>query len=150
MGRGKNTRRGCWQSMLLIRKAHPLLWDQPSSWFQRGRGATQGVGPGSTNQRQDAIDRHVAPVGPRVVVERVGGELFQGEGGRVVDVEIVGRRRVLHTPLHLLVNRINQRHHGLSPIPPPSGVPSPSLLAGPPRVLRHNLMKPSRHSNSGD
>lgn len=24
---------------------------------------------------------------------------------------------VLHTPLHLLVNRINQRHHGLSPIP---------------------------------
>lgn len=25
--------------------------------------------------------------------------------------------RVLHTPLHLLVNRINQRHHGLSPIP---------------------------------
>lgn len=25
--------------------------------------------------------------------------------------------RVLHTPLHLLVNRINQRHHGLSPSP---------------------------------
>lgn len=66
--------------MLLIRKAHPPLWDQPSSWFLRGRRATQGVGPNSTNQRQDAIDRHVAPVGPRVVVGRVSGELLEGEG----------------------------------------------------------------------
>lgn len=39
------------------------------------------------------------------------GGAGQGENGRVADA------RVLHTPLHLLVNRINQRHHGLSPIP---------------------------------
>lgn len=38
---------------------------------------------------------------------REGG---RGEGGRA-------GANVLHTPLHLLVNRINQRHHGLSPIP---------------------------------
>ncbi|KAH0547222.1 hypothetical protein KQX54_017663 [Cotesia glomerata] len=29
--------------------------------------------------------------------------------------ETTGRDSTMHTPLHLLVNRINQRHHGLSP-----------------------------------
>lgn len=29
--RGEGRTGGCWQSMLLIRKARPLLWDQPSS-----------------------------------------------------------------------------------------------------------------------
>lgn len=42
---------------------------------------------------------------------RKGGGRGEGVGRRVADA------RVLHTPLHLLVNRINQRHHGLSPIP---------------------------------
>lgn len=30
-GKGREEDGGCWQSMLLIRKARPLLWDQPSS-----------------------------------------------------------------------------------------------------------------------
>lgn len=105
--------------------------------------ASEGVVPGSTNQRQDAIDRHVAPgwcnefrfggrgrqsssasalaeTAAAVVVaerrQRVAadrerkGSSRPGGGRR-------GTARVLHTPLHLLVNRINQRHHGLSPIP---------------------------------
>lgn len=122
--------------------------------------ASEGVVPGSTNQRQDAIDRHVAPgwcnefrrgwkggsssasaatvtATAEVVVamaketemvrqiergkaaaapvedERAAGGRGAGGGRR----ERGGDARVLHTPLHLLVNRINQRHHGLSPIP---------------------------------
>lgn len=76
---GKNTRRGCWQSMLLIRKAHPLLWDQPSLPTLGVAERRKGVGPDSTNQRQDAIDRHVAPVGPRVLTWWGGRE--EGGGG---------------------------------------------------------------------
>lgn len=182
--------------MLLIRKARPLLWDQPSSGIrgesscgvkkkerksarretgveeggkkpggEDGAGgregeASEGVVPGSTNQRQDAIDRHVAPgwcngfhrgwkggnsscaslygggggeiavvamaKKTEVVADREkerGKEATHptwrrqretGQGGRRTGVE-EANARVLHTPLHLLVNRINQRHHGLSP-----------------------------------
>ena len=100
---------------------------------ERGMKRNEGVVPGSTNQRQDAIDRHVA----RGLVQRIptgwrvgsfcfcsktpgggGNSLKKAWGGEEV-VAWWEHRRILHTPLHLLVNRINQRHHGLSPIPPP-------------------------------
>lgn len=45
------------------------------------------------------------------------GRAAQGRGGEEMGGKRVADARVLHTPLHLLVNRINQRHHGLSPIP---------------------------------
>lgn len=123
--------------------------------------ASEGVVPGSTNQRQDAIDRHVAPgwcnefhrgwkggsssasaaavatAAAEVVVamaketemvdreeERQQPPRWKTEGWQRAGGEGKGESegggadaRVLHTPLHLLVNRINQRHHGLSPIP---------------------------------
>lgn len=46
---------------------------------------------------------------------RPGGR--RKSGGGEEGARRVADARVLHTPLHLLVNRINQRHHGLSPIP---------------------------------
>lgn len=143
--------------------------------------ASEGVVPGSTNQRQDAIDRHVAPgwcnefrrgwKGGRALplpprrrwrrrrrwgwwwrwrrrrrrwIEREKGSSHPGgrrKSGRKRErgrgARGVADARVLHTPLHLLVNRINQRHHGLSPIPlrlrAPSLTFSPTPLP-PPRL----------------
>lgn len=102
--------------MLLIRKARPLLWDQPS-WRIRGgvvqrekendeggiekgrkRGYVggkernrRGVVLGSTNQREDAIDRHVAP-GWFNEFHEVGGEGSRFLARRCAIV-IVGSRK---------------------------------------------------------
>lgn len=67
---------------------------RPRRWWQR-----QGW---SIEEKERGIERESRSNGRRA--ER---------GGRKTEADT----RVLHTPLHLLVNRINQRHHGLSPIP---------------------------------
>jgi len=49
--KGREERRECWQSMLLIRKARPLLWDQPSL---RVRGEPS---PRGKNRRRESARR---------------------------------------------------------------------------------------------
>lgn len=79
-------------------------------------------------------------------------ETAEREGEKEKERERGGGRRtnarVLHTPLHLLVNRINQRHHGLSPIPlrpraPTFLNPPPCcFLTSAPRFLGLSLLPP--------
>lgn len=55
------------ESMLLARTHHDILPSEEYGFGLKRAGARiRGLvrGSGSTNQRQDAIDRHVAPVGP--------------------------------------------------------------------------------------
>lgn len=71
-------------------------------------GTWLGVGSTDSTRVEGAASASAPTLGVMVVVaaKEIGVE------------EVAGPRRVLHTPLHLLVNRINQRHHGLSLIPP--------------------------------
>lgn len=73
---------------------------RPRRWWQR-----QGW---SIEEKERGIERERERAVLMDGVQRGGGG-----GGRKTEADT----RVLHTPLHLLVNRINQRHHGLSPIP---------------------------------
>lgn len=83
-----------------------------------GNGSGGGGDGGGREKERERENRKVAEE------ERQGGSRPVVAGGGA-------DARVLHTPLHLLVNRINQRHHGLSPIPLHLAARLPSLTSSP-------------------
>lgn len=105
---GQNDARGLFLARP-TRDKTPLIGTWPGGWFngfRRGRvegGLERAPASGAWWWNGASVRRLVRGV----VEEVVGGVVVVG----------ARHRRILHTPLHLLVNRINQRHHGLSPHP---------------------------------